>query len=364
MNSFLKPYQSWTVERISRHLVYWGAWTVFFPITNFLLGGTFTLLQWFLFELLVLPIKIGCAYTFAYWLLPRFLYRKKYFSFIVFSFVTWVLFSTMLILMYQEVIYPYLLRYPIYNGFYHDAIYWCVELFYISGFISSIKFFQNILQQQQKQYELKQEKTQTELKYLKNQVQPHFLFNTLNNLYGMVISKDDNAANAIIKLSDMLSYMLYESEDNLVPLHKEIDHLDNYIALERLRYNRKLSLYYEKPEFPDHLMVAPLLFIPFVENAFKHGPAKEEKRSEILIQFELQNEELTLMVKNTYNDTNLNGKVKPGIGLSNVRKRLALTYPGQHSLHIKQDHYFEVVLTLALSSTKKIIHAETEMHYH
>ena len=222
-----------------------------------------------------------------------------------------------------------------------------------------------MLKQRELSHQLRQEKVQSELKFLKNQVQPHFLFNTLNNLYGMVLSEDKNSANSIIKLSDMLSYMLYESNDDLVPLSKEVMHLNNYIDLERIRYNRKLTLDLDLAKVSPELLIAPHLLIPFVENAFKHGPGKEEGHSHIQIALSIVANTLHFKVRNTYSQSAMSKEIRSGIGLINVQKRLKLIYPNQFDLQINKSDWFEIDLTLTLSKRTKIEdHAETEMHYH
>lgn len=364
MERIFKSYEGWSLERISRHVLYWGLLAAFYITMNATMLHVFSFSQWVTFEFMVLPVKIGCSYTIAYWVMPRFLYRKQYVAFLIVGLITFLTFSYLLLLLYREVIYPYVLNHPIYYGFYHDIAYSCLELLQYSSFVMSIKFFQNVLKQRELSHALRQEKVQTELRFLKNQVQPHFLFNTLNNLYGMVLSKDKHSADAIVMLSDMLSYMLYESDESVVPLQKELTHLENYIKLERLRYNRKLSLNYDFPEAPEDYYIAPHLLIPFVENAFKHGPAKEEGRSQIDIQIGLSGKKLNMVVKNTYNDSEMDQSIQSGIGLANVKKRLELLYPSQYELNIKKEALFEIELILDLKEVAKMVYEETPVYHY
>ncbi|MEL6635337.1 MAG: histidine kinase [Bacteroidota bacterium] len=352
MNPFRK-YDSWTAERISRHLLYWGLWGLFYVTINYLTKhhDDLVLWKWVVWELTVIPIKAGCAYFIAYGIMPRYLYRHRYFEFVAWSALTAIVFGALLYSTYVQIIYPYLLQAPVKTAsFLSSFIYKGLELIHITALVLCIKFFQNHLHEQSVSNRLKEQKTAAELRYLKNQIQPHFLFNTLNNLYGMVLSRDEAAPQTIVKLSDMLSYMLYESEGPLVDLQEELDHLENFIALERLRYDRKLDLVYERGEVPLGLEIAPLMLLPFVENAFKHGPAKEEGRSQIDIALIVREEVLHFCIKNTYVEAEIDQHIRSGIGLANVQQRLDLLYPDRHRLELRKGARFEVHLEIDLTN--------------
>ena len=237
--------------------------------------GNSVLWQWIAFEAVVLPIKIGSAYSIAYVLMPRFLYRKQYITFFGLSALVILFFTILLYFAYAYFVHPIIFSdtdsYTVAQFTYRG-----IELIYIAALVVSIKFFQNYLFEHQHNQDLVQQKVEAELKYLRNQIQPHFLFNTLNNIYGMVLSNDKNAGEAIVKLSNLLSFMLYEGNTKAVSLSKEIEMLDSFIELELLRYRRKLDFTFSKNNLSPTLKIAPLLLIPFVENAFKHGPAEEE----------------------------------------------------------------------------------------
>lgn len=353
---FFKRYHRWNWERIRRHILYWLAWSMFFVIVNFGVGKVVDcetkdigLLQWIAFESLVLPIKIASTYTIAYVLMPLYLYRKKYIRFLMTNILVLTFFSLLLYLVYRDIVYPIILENTgelelgafIYKG---------IELIYFASLVVGIKFFQDYQYQRQLNQNLVHQKTEAELNYLKNQIQPHFLFNTLNNIYGMVLSKDKDAGEVIVKLSDILSYTLYECNVDYVTLDKEIAMLDNFIEIELLRYKRKVDLSISKCTIPDSLKIAPLLLIPFVENAFQHGPAKEDGRSIIDIDLELQNNIFHFSIKNSYpKELTLEPGTQSGIGLENIKKRLQLLYPDRHTLKIDKSEYFEVSLIMELS---------------
>jgi len=178
----------------------------------------------------------------------------------------------------------------------------------------------------------------TEVKFLKSQVNPHFLFNTLNNLFSMAQKKgNDDLADGISKLSGMMRYMIYESNEEHVPLKKEIEYLENCILLNELRYAEgEAKVVFDYPEKTEGVLVAPMLFIPFVENAFKHGVAIG-RSSEIDISIAVADKKLTFTCENTIYGVKKMDDEKSGIGLENVKRRLALLYPGKYLLSIKTD---------------------------
>jgi two-component system, LytTR family, sensor kinase len=174
----------------------------------------------------------------------------------------------------------------------------------------------------------------TEVKFLKSQVNPHFLFNTLNNLFSMAQKKgNDDLADGISKLSGMMRYMIYESNEQHVPLKKEIEYLENCILLNELRYAEgDATVAFKYPVQTEGLLIAPMLFIPFVENAFKHGVAIG-RSSEIDISIAVADKKLTFTCENTIYSVKKMDE-KSGIGLENVKRRLALLYPGKYELWI------------------------------
>jgi two-component system LytT family sensor kinase len=178
----------------------------------------------------------------------------------------------------------------------------------------------------------------TEVKFLKSQVNPHFLFNTLNNLFSMAQKKgNDDLADGISKLSGMMRYMIYESNEEHVPLKKEIEYLENCILLNRLRYaDDEVKVIFAYPEQTEGVLIAPMLFIPFVENAFKHGVVIGQS-SEIDISISVVNKQLVFTCENTIYNVKKMDDENSGIGLENVKRRLELVYPGKCELFIKID---------------------------
>jgi LytS/YehU family sensor histidine kinase len=182
-----------------------------------------------------------------------------------------------------------------------------------------------------------------ELNYLKMQIHPHFLFNTLNTMYGFALKKADETPEMILKLSNLLDYLLYQVDKPFVSLTDEINHIEDYISLEKMRFNDTLNVNFTKDMHSESIEIAPMLFIPFVENSFKHGVIKHGVLN-IDIAITTTTDEILFEIKNSISkDLNYN----EGIGLENIKKRLELLYPNQYNLSInKAESNFEVSLKL------------------
>ncbi|WP_353721264.1 histidine kinase [Dyadobacter sp. 676] len=195
-----------------------------------------------------------------------------------------------------------------------------------------------------------------ELSFLKSQINPHFLFNTLNAIYTKTVDVDEQAADLVLKLSDLMRYSLYESSKESVVLAKEISYIETYLALERARFSDKVTINYRLSGNPEEYMIAPLLLVSFVENAFKHGPAKSKYGSYVNISIDLYDNTLHFSIKNNIpQNTRLqkpagkSGEKVGGFGLSNTSKRLQLLYPEKHKLSVQQtESEFSVDLVLEL----------------
>ncbi|MCG8330890.1 MAG: sensor histidine kinase [Chitinophagales bacterium] len=194
----------------------------------------------------------------------------------------------------------------------------------------------------------RQQDKEAELKLLKAQLNPHFLFNTLNNLYGLSVIKSDKLPNLMLKLSELLRYSLYETKELLVPLEKEIHYLENYISLEKIRLE-DTEIDFNVNGVVNDKLIAPMLLIVFVENAFKHLGGKHK----VAIEIESANDKVYFKCQNSFDDIKQIDKEledsKGGIGLANAKKRLALLYPNKHHLIIKKEElYFSVNLEIEL----------------
>lgn len=193
-----------------------------------------------------------------------------------------------------------------------------------------LKVFKDLFSLKNQQAKLEQENLQLEFSFLKAQINPHFLFNTLNNIYSFSIQSPDKVAGTILKLADLMRYALYETEEELVPLTKELAFIDSYVQLQRIRHEEDVELTYTVQGQPGTLLIPPLLLIVFVENAFKHGPQASAQGGSVRISLTINENSLWFQVENNLplNASSITG----GIGLNNVRKRLDHFYAKRYQL--------------------------------
>ena len=196
-----------------------------------------------------------------------------------------------------------------------------------------------------------QEQLEAELSLLKGQVNPHFLFNTLNNLYSLSLHDSKKTPEMILKLSQLLSYMLYECKDETVSLEQEITFIRNYIDLEAIRVEDIANVHFKVTGSNPGHKIPPLLFIPLIENAFKHGISSEGEHSDIHIKIHIDENEIELNTENPFDETRIDDDNNhKGLGLENVNKRLELLYPKRHSLEInKNGQYYKTHLVLEMN---------------
>lgn len=227
-----------------------------------------------------------------------------------------------------------------------------MDVGFVSGAAIVIKQVRLQAAGREREQNLVREKLASEIKFLRNQTNPHFLFNTLNNIYALARKKSDQTPEAVLKLSKLLRFMLYESSKPTIRIGDEIRMLDDYIELEKLRYNSRLTVnFYREIDNADE-EISPLLLLPFVENAFKHGPGQSHFESSIHIELTLQNSVLTFTIENTKEKAASNG-VNENIGLKNVKRQLELLYP-EYSMQVdNNDTLFTVSLTLHLTTHEK-----------
>lgn len=230
------------------------------------------------------------------------------------------------------------------------AIYWNILLgFFMTGLNAAIKLLYQSLSNEQQMEELKRKNLEAEMDYLKYQINPHFFMNTLNNIHALIDIDTEYAKTAIIDLSKMMRYVLYESEHQAISLQSDIQFIRNYIDLMRIRYSNTIDISFEYPETtPDRISIPPLLFIVFVENAFKHG-VSYKRPSFIRIQLSYTDEKVVCVVSNSRHDHPQPGH--RGIGLENVRKRLNLIYENNYTLIIDESNpeIYTIKLTIPIS---------------
>jgi len=196
--------------------------------------------------------------------------------------------------------------------------------------------------------QLSEEKLSTEVRLLKAQINPHFIFNSLNNIYSLAYSKSDQAPDAVLKLSEMLRYVYYDCNRDEVTLGAELEYIRNYIAFQQMKSPHEQNIILESDGIDESFRIAPMLFIPFVENSFKYSKIEDLKDARVKIKLTTAGNELFFNIVNTHPE---NGNSPgSGVGIENVRNRLKLSYPGKHELNVREkDKQFEVEMKIKQS---------------
>ena len=210
--------------------------------------------------------------------------------------------------------------------------------FLIAGGSTVLKVFSDWVRYQRDRQILEKQTMQSELRFLRSQINPHFLFNTLNSLYALTLKQSEKAPEIVIKLSEMMRYMLYECNEKRVPLSKEVNYIQNYLDLEKLRHGNNVDIKFDLEGQVNHQMIAPLMFIPFLENSFKHGLKNQIEPGFVDIKMNVGIEKVGVNIENSRSQ-NLPSQIHKrsgGIGLKNVQRRLNILYPNKHQLSISE----------------------------
>jgi len=343
--------------RIGRHIAFWIACWLFmgflYSFNYYNMSAQRQYLIAFSESLLYLPQHIFLSYAIIYFVLPRFILKGKYW---------YGLLSIALLIVITALDSP-LSNYLLINPYRQAMGFRIKDLSFgesfmgglrgsttVAGFAAAIKLIKYWYLKNLENQQLGKEKLAAELQLLKAQIHPHFMFNTLNSIYGMALKKSDQTAASILKLSQLMRYILTESSWSIVPLSKEVEILQHYIELEKDRFQERLDMTVniqgdlQKP-------IAPLLLLPFVENSFKHGANEMIDQAWISLDLSVQGDTLKFKLINGRNPDTANNTWSNHIGLQNVKKRLQLIYPNAHELRITEDDdTFVVSLTLKLDS--------------
>lgn len=323
-------------SRLLTHILFWIGYI--FIYTSVHIEGRDGMLVYFQEELEGVPAAMFVAYMNLYVLFPYLYAQKKYIAYTI---------AAVLLLFTGSVLGRVLQEWVFEPTFFADTttvepiFIWYMLFKGMLWFLSPVLFFTLLVKILQQSYEREQlhqeivkEKLYAELNFLKAQVHPHFLFNTLNNLYALTLQSSPIAPTIVLKLSGLMSYMLYDSQNALIDLQKEITHILNYIELEKIRYSERLDVSLNVSGNTDHVSIAPLLLIPFIENAFKHGVSNETDHIWVTVDIKVKDEWLHLKVENSVSDPGSQQAHTSGIGLQNITRRLDLLYPGRHELKL------------------------------
>ncbi|GAB2780115.1 hypothetical protein GCM10027275_24560 [Rhabdobacter roseus] len=294
---------------------------------------------------LITLLQIGVAYTTLYGLIPYFLNKKR---FLVFAILLIVLLCFAAAgyhaanYYYFEPTYPqsYATRF---EAFGYQSMFERITDIPLTASKTIFLFSPTVLlllfqfyRDQQRLSEINEQKKTAELTALKHQLNPHCLFNTLNNVYALAVKKSDKTPEVISKLSDILDYVLYRCNEDYVPLGKEVELIENYLTLEKIRYGKRVAITFN-PSYGQDVRIAPLLLLTFVENAFKHGVSQEINQARIDIKLHAHKNTIAFSINNTIPaDAAQDREAKPAIGLINVRKQLELLYPNAHQLQLDE----------------------------
>ncbi len=319
---------------IGAHILFWLTLTCFYYISNRITGRT----EFFWSSTaLVLPLDLLVVYFTAYFLVPRYLLTQK-----LKRFALWFVSSVFIFLVIERAAYYYIV-YPHIFGletieepfFFFPSLFGIFLGTYSFVFLfCGVRLFRGWLKDKQRQMELEQQTLESELKMLRSQVNPHFIFNTLNNIDSLVYIDQDRASDAIVRLSEIMRYMLYESNTELVSLEKEIYYLESMIDLIRLRLKDPKFIQFNLEGDPKGKAIPPMLLVPFIENAYKHG-RKSGPSPGIIINLKVNDNHYQFEVINEYNAAYHGPKDSlGGIGLSNVERRLKLIFPETHDFYI------------------------------
>lgn len=221
-----------------------------------------------------------------------------------------------------------------------DIVMLFFNLFFVVSTAIAIKFYKRWNEKDFQEQKVQKEKVEAELQMLKTQINPHFLFNTLNSIYVLAMKQSELTANTVMKLSDILDYILYRIDTPKIAISNEINIIENYIELEKIRFSNRVDLNFNTDLKSQGIQIPPMLIIPFIENAFKHGVAKSVEKSWIKISIIETDGVLNILVANSKTQSKVEDKIG-GIGLMNVKKRLNLLYKEKYQLNIfeKQMQY-------------------------
>ncbi|NQW37138.1 MAG: histidine kinase [Flavobacteriales bacterium] len=333
------------------HFLFWiGVW--FFFVYFFSYNSTNTnYVTWF--SSFLLPITMVTTYFVVYYLIPEYLLIKKYKRFILYSIYT-LIFSTYLILVAIFGSFIFLSNMELKNmpPMSRNYAFILILVYLVVFIVSFVSILNNNFKTISKNKELQNKILETqlqiknqELQYLKKQIHPHFLFNTLNTIYGFALKQSKDTPDIILKLSNLLDYILYQVNKPKVSLKEEILHIKEYIALEKIRFQDTLAISFRSDTISNDIQIAPMLLIPFVENAFKHGNLIDGFLT-VEIDIKLNKNQLAFSISNSAlkNTQNQN---EAGIGLENIQKRLNLLYNKNYHLKIdNQNNSFVVNLII------------------
>jgi hypothetical protein len=305
-----------------------------------------------LFTIVLFTVAFQAAFSYfnLYVLIPRLLFNRRY-GYFVLAFVLTAIACSVAVLAMETAVVRWMAHEPAAAAqlwIPKNIVVLTVMGIYVLGLTTGIKFAKDSLLDQDRRKEREKHYLETELKFLKSQIQPHFFFNTLNNIYSLTLKQSEQAPEVILKLSDLMSYMLYDSTAPSVPLAKEIAYLHNYVDIEQLRFGNRLQVSFTTDGPIDTAEIPPMILILFLENSFKHGVKNNISRIQLTIDLLVADGYLHFHVENPVSEEE-KPEENSGIGLKNVRRRLDLLFGNSYTLNIgEHDRFFIVHLKMPL----------------
>ncbi len=336
------------------HLLFWVG-VLFFYTYLFGVGST-SYNNTLIYSLFLMPITIATTYVSIYKLIPDYLITKRYTRFAVYSIFTLIISAYLIMVsIFFSLIYISNFEYDQMAPATKNILFVMSGVYLITVVVSAFKLLKLNLKNAEQNSVLKTKILDTQLKlkeqelnYLKMQIHPHFLFNTLNTMYGFALKKADETPEMILKLSNLLDYLLYQVDKPFVLLTEEIAHIKDYISLENMRFSDTLNITFNTNTISEAQKIAPMLLLPFVENSFKHGVI-QNGTLKINIELFCKNDSIHFSIWNTTKKQEDSNK---GIGLENIKKRLDLLYPNQYDIKILEENSnFKVDLILKTSKS-------------
>jgi sensor histidine kinase YesM len=334
-------------KQILGHTLFW----VIYIASEFFANRVHTMPghEWQFFKsiLLTLPVLLIPTYFITLFVVPRYLMKNKGLQFML-----WIILIAAL-LFYARIKWAELIQY-VESGTYYKMhvgklIKNIIRDYAIIALAVCISIIGDYRRTQRRNEQLYRAKAEAEIQLLKGQLHPHFLFNSLNNIYSLALSKSDQTADSILKLTELLEYLLYRANQDKVLLSKEVELLRHYIDLERLRYGEKLEIGTDISLHDESLYIAPLILLPFAENCFKHGGPGSDGIFRITMQLHTDQRTLSFRITNSKRKNQNGDKTNGGIGLDNIRKRLQLLYPDKYRLEIRDGaDTYSIHLTITL----------------
>ena len=369
--------------RLRRHLLFWAVWS-FYWLTTYLIptqwipawnvrgpmpqiekyGFAISIFRVLMNTTLMTIIHMCLTYGILYFFLPRYMSKTNnlisttILLLIFVSIVAVINYPVFILLFYISTRLGYFSQMP---GMSFIVPVWARQLLFnyptVVGFAIAIKVLKNWYLKQKETAQVGREIINGELQLLKAQVHPHFLFNTLNNIYSFIINDSNDATEALKKLSTLLRYIIYECDQPLVKLEKELKMIRDYVDLEKIRYGKSFNMSLQVQGNPSNKLISPLLLIPFLENSFKHGASQMLTHPWINLDILIRQHELEFTLSNSKPAIDGEKTTSNGLGLRNVKKRLSILYPATHSLNITDD-----IMSFAVSLKVPVFQCNEDVH--